>query len=114
MSFRRSIYLLSTTVLLKVISGSSLGSFENPRATVIIDDGVKFVAETDELFDVILIDSTDPEEDGPSSVLYSEEFYKRYFFEVDFPELVQLQIQVNPWRHTGNTERTPAMGDLPS
>jgi len=51
------------------------GSFDNPRARVIIDDGVKFVRETEELFDVILIDSTDPEEDGPSSVLYSESFY---------------------------------------
>ena len=49
------------------------GVFENPRLDLIIDDGVKFVAETDRKFDVISVDSTDPE--GPGAVLFTEEFY---------------------------------------
>src|SRR4051794_40045566 len=33
------------------------------------------VKETKKQFDVILIDSTDPEEGGPSSVLFQKQFY---------------------------------------
>ncbi|NUM35216.1 MAG: polyamine aminopropyltransferase [Candidatus Brocadiae bacterium] len=46
----------------------------DPRLSVIIDDGVKYVAQTQEKFDVILIDSTDPI--GPAQPLFGEDFYK--------------------------------------
>jgi spermidine synthase len=45
----------------------------DPRFELVIDDGMKFVAATDRRFDVIIVDSTDPE--GPGRVLFSEEFY---------------------------------------
>lgn len=48
--------------------------FDSPRAHVVIADGAKFVAETDDRFDVIIVDSTDPV--GPGAVLFSAEFYK--------------------------------------
>ena len=51
----------------------SRGSFDNPRAKVVIQDATKFIKETDEKFDVIICDSTDPE--GPGAVLFSKEFY---------------------------------------
>ena len=51
----------------------SNGAFEDPRAELLISDGVKFVAETIDTFDVIIIDSTDPV--GPGEVLFSEAFY---------------------------------------
>lgn len=51
----------------------SLGAFDDPRARLIIADGVKFVAETDQRFDVIIVDSTDPI--GPGEVLFTESFY---------------------------------------
>ncbi|HYH70199.1 MAG TPA: polyamine aminopropyltransferase, partial [Methyloceanibacter sp.] len=38
----------------------SAGAYDNPRTRIVIADGTKFVAETDERFDVILVDSTDP------------------------------------------------------
>ncbi len=47
--------------------------FSDPRATVLIEDGLKFVATTDEKFDVVLVDSTDPE--GPGEALFMPEFY---------------------------------------
>lgn len=50
------------------------GAFDNPRAEVIIADGIKFMAETERRFDVIIIDSTDPI--GPGEVLFTEQFYK--------------------------------------
>lgn len=49
------------------------GAFEDPRAEVIIQDAFVFAKETDEKFDVIICDSTDPV--GPGEVLFSEDFY---------------------------------------
>lgn len=49
------------------------GAFDDPRTDLIIADGVKFVAETDKRFDVIIVDSTDPV--GPGEVLFTESFY---------------------------------------
>ena len=51
----------------------SAGAFDDPRAEVIIADGVRFVAEDTRQFDVIVVDSTDPI--GPSECLFSEAFY---------------------------------------
>jgi len=45
----------------------------NPRFDLVIDDGMKFVARTDQRFDVIIVDSTDPQ--GPGKVLFSHKFY---------------------------------------
>jgi spermidine synthase len=49
------------------------GAFDNPRADIVIADGVKYVKETDRRFDVIIVDSTDPI--GPAVPLFSDEFY---------------------------------------
>lgn len=51
----------------------SAGAFDNPRSDVRFMDGIKYVAETDETFDVIIVDSTDPI--GPGKVLFTQEFY---------------------------------------
>lgn len=55
------------------MSGVSDGAFEDARTNLIIADGLKFVAETDQRFDVIMVDSTDPI--GPGEVLFTEAFY---------------------------------------
>jgi spermidine synthase len=49
-------------------------SFGDPRLNLMIRDGVKYVAECRESYDVILIDSTDPK--GPAVALISEPFYR--------------------------------------
>jgi spermidine synthase len=43
------------------------------RFDLIIDDGMNYVAKTDRRFDVIIVDSTDPQ--GPGKVLFSQRFY---------------------------------------
>lgn len=48
-------------------------AFDDPRAEIVITDGAKYVAETAERFDVIMVDSTDPQ--GPGEVLFTSEFY---------------------------------------
>ena len=44
------------------------------RFDLIIDDGMRYVAKTERRFDVIIVDSTDPQ--GPGKVLFSEKFYR--------------------------------------
>ncbi|HLW59744.1 MAG TPA: polyamine aminopropyltransferase [bacterium] len=48
-------------------------AFEDPRATLVIGDGIAYVRETPDRFDVVLIDSTDPE--GAATGLFAPEFY---------------------------------------
>src|SRR5260221_2177929 len=51
------------------------GVFDNPKLTVRIDDGMKFVRETQERFDLIALDLNDPV--GPAAALYSVEFFQQ-------------------------------------
>jgi spermidine synthase len=48
--------------------------FADKRFESIIDDGMKYVAKTARRFDVIIVDSTDPQ--GPGKILFSEKFYR--------------------------------------
>lgn len=50
------------------------GAFDDPRTDLVIADGLKYVAESDEKFDVIIVDSTDPI--GPGEVLFTDAFYR--------------------------------------
>lgn len=47
--------------------------YDDPRARLLVDDGIRFVRESGEHFDVAMVDSTDPK--GPSLGLFSSEFY---------------------------------------
>src|SRR6202030_2775103 len=43
------------------------------RFELVIDDGMDYVAKTGRRFDVIIVDSTDPQ--GPGKVLFTRKFY---------------------------------------
>jgi len=47
---------------------------KDPRMELIFDDGVKFVKESQEKFDIIIVDSTDPI--GPATPLFGVDFYR--------------------------------------
>jgi len=51
----------------------SQGAYDDPRADIVISDGIEFVRDTNDQFDVIISDSTDPI--GPGEVLFSNNFY---------------------------------------
>jgi len=51
------------------------GSFDDPRSEVVIQDGLIFIDETTEKFDVVLLDLTDPI--GPAKALYTDAFYRK-------------------------------------
>jgi spermidine synthase len=49
-------------------------ALDDPRVEIKIGDGISFVAEQQDEFDVIIIDSTDPV--GPGEGLFSKDFYR--------------------------------------
>ncbi|HEY9396669.1 MAG TPA: polyamine aminopropyltransferase [Burkholderiales bacterium] len=51
------------------------GVFDNPRLKLVLGDGLKFVAETKEKFDLIVLDLPDPI--GPATALYEELFFRQ-------------------------------------
>jgi len=57
---------------LRFLPEISRGAYSDQRAELKIGDGAQFLAETNERFDVILIDSTDPV--GPAAALISDDF----------------------------------------
>ncbi len=48
--------------------------YDDPRVTVHVTDGSKFVSERQQYYDVIIVDSTDPI--GPGEILFGEPFYQ--------------------------------------
>ncbi len=47
--------------------------FDNPKAKIHIEDGLKFIRHIQNKYDLIIVDSTDPS--GPGEVLFTKEFY---------------------------------------
>jgi spermidine synthase len=57
----------------RYLPNHSKGAFDDPRVTIVIDDGLKYVQHSDDTFDVIISDSTDPI--GPGEALFQSDFY---------------------------------------
>lgn len=52
----------------------SQGCWERDEVELVVDDGRKWIETTDEPFDVVIMDMTDPF--GPSTMLYTREFFQ--------------------------------------
>jgi len=52
------------------------GSFNDPRAEIVIEDGKKFLERCSEKFDVIILDLIDPYSSEIARELYTEPFYR--------------------------------------
>ncbi|MFZ5965813.1 MAG: polyamine aminopropyltransferase [Bacillota bacterium] len=50
---------------------------DNPKVTVLYEDGIKFIQGKENMYDLIIIDSTDPI--GPGEGLFTTEFYTNCF-----------------------------------
>ncbi|MGF1659848.1 MAG: polyamine aminopropyltransferase [Rubrimonas sp.] len=57
----------------RYLPGIGAGAFDDPRLEIVIADGADFMRESAEVFDVILVDSTDPI--GPGETLFTDSFY---------------------------------------
>ena len=51
------------------------GSFDDKRTELKFLDARKYLEETDKIYDVIIIDISEPVEEGPAYLLYTKEFY---------------------------------------
>jgi len=52
------------------------GAFDDPRLHLVLGDAEKYIRETNEKFDVIVMDLPDPQEGGPCWRMYTKEFYE--------------------------------------
>ncbi len=59
----------------ELLPSISRGAFDDPRAHIIIGDGMEWVRRFRDRFDVAIIDLTDPTYDGPANPLYSTPFF---------------------------------------
>ena len=46
---------------------------DNPKCEILVEDAIEYIKDKENMFDIILIDSTDPM--GPGEGLFTEEFY---------------------------------------
>ena len=53
------------------------GAFDDPRSELIVGDAKAYIENSDERFDVILGDLTEPLEDSPSYGLHTVDFYRK-------------------------------------
>ena len=52
------------------------GAFDDNRVNVVIEDGRRFLGESQSKYDIIIVDLTDPLKDSSSMYLYTKEFYE--------------------------------------
>jgi spermidine synthase len=67
------------------------GTFKDKRTVLLYEDGRKFLENSNEKFDVIIIDIPEPVEEGPAYMLYTEEFYKMVATKLNENGMVSLQ-----------------------
>jgi spermidine synthase len=60
----------------KFFPGFHGGAFEDPRTELMIEDARKWLETHDDVFDAIIVDLSDPIEEGPCYRLYTREFYR--------------------------------------
>ncbi|NLP38012.1 MAG: polyamine aminopropyltransferase [Firmicutes bacterium] len=54
----------------------SQGAFNDSKVQVLHMDARKYLEETDQVFDIIIMDLTEPVDDGPSYLLFTKEFFQ--------------------------------------
>jgi spermidine synthase len=79
----------------KYLPTISDGAFDSARARVVIADGARFAAETADRFDVVIVDSTDPQ--GPGAALFTPDFYR---------DCRRLLRAAGSWRPSAATPRS--------
>ena len=52
------------------------GAYDDPRTELVFEDARRWIETHDDIFDVIIIDLSDPIEEGPCYRLYTREFYR--------------------------------------
>jgi len=67
------------------------GSFDDPRTRLEFRDARKYLEETKDVYDVIIIDISEPMEEGPAYLLYTKEFYQIVMDRLSKNGIISLQ-----------------------
>jgi len=67
------------------------GAFDDPRVRLEYRDARKYLEETKDVYDVIIIDISEPMEEGPAYLLYTKEFYKIVMNRLSKNGIISLQ-----------------------
>ncbi|MBY0385733.1 polyamine aminopropyltransferase [bacterium] len=70
--------------------------FNNPRLEILIQDGVDYMKSSKDVFDVIIVDSSDPI--GPATPLFNIDFYQDVFARLSDNGIVVSQCE-SPYYH---------------
>jgi spermidine synthase len=77
-------------------------AFDDPRAELHFADARKYLDESSEKFDVIIIDLVDPLEQGPARLLYTQEFYQIVKQKLGSDGIMSVQAEPAEWRNLDN------------
>lgn len=69
------------------------GSFEDSRVELHFSDAKKYLENTTDSFDVMIIDLPDPQDGGPASSLYTQNFYKLLRGKLKHQGLIAIQSE---------------------
>jgi spermidine synthase len=81
-------------------------ALKDERTEMVITDGNTYIENTDKTYDVIIIDSSEPL--GPSSVLHSEEFYRKVIKRMNPEGIVAAQVG-SPFFHVEHLKKMSVM-----
>ena len=77
-------------------------AFDDPRAELHFVDARKYLDESSDKFDVIIIDLADPLEQGPARLLYTQEFYQIVKQKLGSDGIMSVQAEPAEWRNLDN------------
>jgi len=67
------------------------GAFDDPRVELKFLDARKYLEETEDIYDIIIIDISEPVEEGPAYLLYTREFYNIVMNRLTKEGIISLQ-----------------------
>jgi len=77
-------------------------AFDDPRTELHFVDARKYLEESSDKFDVIIIDLVDPLEQGPARLLYTQEFYEIVKQKLGPAGIMSVQAEPAEWTNLDN------------
>jgi len=78
------------------------GAFDDSRLELYFSDARKYLQETNDRFDVVIIDLVEPLEEGPACLLYTQEFYQLVKERLNVGGIVCVQSGASGWTNLHN------------
>jgi spermidine synthase len=86
----------------RFLSSFHQSSFDDPRAELHFADARKYLENTSDRFDVIIIDLADPLAQGPARLLYTREFYQLVKEKLELNGIISVQAESAGWTDLQN------------